>query len=86
MLECPTDALWQDWLDFLEIGRLHRWAGWKALDEVLLKELLGNGADAVHRGNAHEALVMVFACASPLLAQISLGSGPINWLEAVVPA
>lgn len=46
MANQPLIALRQDWLDFLDAGGLRRWAGWGALDEVLVKELADNAADA----------------------------------------
>ena len=46
MSERPLIALRQDWLDFLDPDGLRRWAGWSALDEVLVKELADNAADA----------------------------------------
>lgn len=46
MADQPLVALRQDWLDFLDPGGLRRWAGWNALDEVLVKELADNAADA----------------------------------------
>lgn len=45
MTEQPLTALRQDWIDFLDPGGLRRWAGWNALDEVLVKELADNAAD-----------------------------------------
>jgi hypothetical protein len=46
MTDNPLVALRHDWLDFLDPGGLRRWAGWSALDEVLVKELADNAADA----------------------------------------
>ena len=46
MAEQQLVVLRQDWLDFLDADGLRRWAGWPSLDEVLVKELADNAADA----------------------------------------